>query len=95
MTDKHASRPVPLGVKDLRRDDHLQLQCTFCHHRGLVPSYVLFACAGRDADLASLTSRFKCAGCGYRGHVALMAVIEIKTPPTLAESDLYTAVTSL
>lgn len=90
MTDEHVSRAVPQNVKDLGRDDHLQVQCTFCHHKGFVPSYVLFARAGRDADLTDLTSRFRCAGCGYRGHVALIAVIEIKTQPPLAECDSYT-----
>ncbi len=91
MTGEQVSHHVPQSIKDLGRDDHLQVQCTFCHHKGFVPSYVLFARVGRDADLADLTSRLKCAGCGYRGHVALMAVIEIKTQPPLAESDIYTA----
>ncbi len=61
-----------------------------CHHKSNVASYVLFARAGRDADLAGLTIRFKCAGCGYRGYVALMAVVEIKAQPPLAEAPSYT-----
>ena len=68
-------RYITLGAKyairlcDLGPDDGLEITCSLCHHKAIIPSENLPLKEQRGFRIVAIEHRLKCAGCGKRGQV--------------------------